>query len=169
MKIRGVKRKTAQMVRRIEEETDSFPVDFYQDYWHLHMPVAEAFIDSAATPLRVRKQLIQLLIDRTVHLIAQKPPDTDLFKVVALVSLPRLFDSQLIVFQGRKHLDGFFDRDTEWQRWIPLGLERDLRKEWGITVPKGLGIIGFKEILVEENGEMYERELWFVGELNEPK
>lgn len=51
MKIRGLKRKTAQMVRHIEEETASFPVEFNKGYWHLHMPVAEAFIDSAATPL----------------------------------------------------------------------------------------------------------------------
>lgn len=101
-----------------------------------------------------------------MHLIAQKPQDTDVFKVVALVSLPRLFDSQLIVFQGRKHFDGFFDRDSEWQRWIPLGPDRDLQKEWGVTVPEGLGINGFKETLIEEDGKVYEQELWFIGELD---
>ncbi len=38
-KIRGIKRKVKNMVKRIEQETMNFPSDFHNGYWHLHLPV----------------------------------------------------------------------------------------------------------------------------------
>lgn len=40
-KVRGLKRKTKNMLKRIDQETTPFPVDFYNGYWHLHLPVAQ--------------------------------------------------------------------------------------------------------------------------------
>jgi len=37
-KLRGLKRKTRNMINRIGEETSDFPLDFYNGYWHLHLP-----------------------------------------------------------------------------------------------------------------------------------
>lgn len=34
-KVRGMKRKTNEMVTRIEENTQEFPADIEQGYWHL--------------------------------------------------------------------------------------------------------------------------------------
>ena len=45
-KIRGLKRKTKNMIKRIEQETEVFPVEFYNGYWHLHLPVSQSFISS---------------------------------------------------------------------------------------------------------------------------
>ncbi|WP_053104113.1 DUF3916 domain-containing protein [Bacillus sp. FJAT-27231] len=46
-KIRGLKRKTKKMMERIEQETETFLSEFYNGYWHLHLPVAQSFISSA--------------------------------------------------------------------------------------------------------------------------
>ncbi|CAM4178948.1 hypothetical protein BAWI5_18530 [Bacillus wiedmannii] len=46
-KIRGMKRKTNTMIKRIEEHTKTFPSAFYNDeYWYMPLPVSKAFIDS---------------------------------------------------------------------------------------------------------------------------
>jgi len=50
-KIRGIKRKFKQMIERIDEYAEEFPTEEFQNgYWHLHLPVAQDFIDSCKTP-----------------------------------------------------------------------------------------------------------------------
>ncbi|MCS3597120.1 hypothetical protein M2370_002302 [Bacillus sp. JUb91] len=46
-KIRGMKRKTNTMIKRIEEYTNTLPSTFYHDeYWYMPLPVSQAFINS---------------------------------------------------------------------------------------------------------------------------
>lgn len=49
-KVRGIKRKSNNMIERIEAKTLEFPTEFYNGYWHLHLPVAQDFISSNKTP-----------------------------------------------------------------------------------------------------------------------
>ncbi|MCP1531075.1 hypothetical protein [Bacillus pumilus] len=49
-KVRGMKRKTNEMVTRIEESTREFPADIEQGYWHLPLPFAYDFICTNKTP-----------------------------------------------------------------------------------------------------------------------
>ncbi|MCM3654494.1 DUF3916 domain-containing protein [Metabacillus litoralis] len=81
------------------------------------------------------------------------------------MSLPRLFDSQIVVLFDKKDFEGFFDRDTEEQRWIPLLSDRNIKKEWGLEIPEGLAVKGYKQIINDEN-YAYEGGLWFIGELD---
>ena len=59
------------MVRELEAATQVFPqAEDWEGcgYWHLHLPVAEGFIDSPKTPRSIRQQCIQTLIDRAAYL-----------------------------------------------------------------------------------------------------
>ena len=61
------------LIKRVEENTFEFPTEFYNGYWHLHLPVAQAFIYSNKTPKKIKRLCIQTLLDRAEHLIQLKP------------------------------------------------------------------------------------------------
>ena len=87
-KIRGMKRKTNTMIKRIEEHTKSFPSTFYNDeYWNMLLPVSQAFIDSCKTARKVKRLCIQTLLNQANHLINIKPRDTHTYRVVVLISI----------------------------------------------------------------------------------
>ncbi|WP_078554461.1 DUF3916 domain-containing protein [Bacillus alkalicellulosilyticus] len=164
-KIRGLKRKTKNMVNRIVQETIEFPTDFYNGYWHLHLPVAQDFITSSKTPIGVKKICIETLISRAEHLIKIKPMTSERIRVLVTIDLPGLWSSQIIIFSGNSHFENFFERHNKYQKWLPISKERNLEKEWRIHVPKDLIVKGFKEIITDEDGEIYSGEIWFIGEI----
>ncbi|MGE6753609.1 DUF3916 domain-containing protein [Rossellomorea sp. NPDC071047] len=164
-KVRGIIRKSENMIKRIEEETKEFPKEFYNGYWHLHLPVAQDFISSNKIPRKIKRQCIQTLLDRTEHLIGLKPNDNEKYRVVVTVELPDLWGSQMIVFKGESHFKDFFNRNDEYQKWLHLPDHRNIQTDWGLSVPNDLQISGFKEVITEEDGHHYEGEIWFIGEL----
>ena len=167
-KVRGLKRKCCTFIKYITEYTDSLPNpdDYsYLGYWHLHLPFNEAFIDSKNTPNSVRKLCMQTVINQVQHLIDIKTESEKAYRVYTLISLPRLFDSQIVVLFDKKDFEGFFDRDTEEQRWIPLPSDRSIKSEWGLEIPERLAVKGYKEI-INDDDYVYEGELWFIGELD---
>lgn len=164
-KLRGLKRKVKNMIKRIKEETTNFPLDFYNGYWHLHLPVAQGFIDSDRTPFRIKRLCVQTLLDQAKHLIEIKPTTPDKCRVVVLISSSALFDSQIIVFADDSHFGGLFDRNNEFQKWIPLPKERSIEMEWRINIPRNMNVLGFKEEIVYEDGEIFKGDIWFIGEL----
>jgi len=164
-KIRGLKRKTRNMVNRIVQETTEFPSDFYNGYWHLHLPVAQDFISSGKTPFGIKKICIETLIARAEHLINIKPITYEKTRVVIAVDLPGLWDSQIIVFSGDSYFEGFFERNDQYQKWIPISKNRKFESEWRIHIPEYFNFKGFNEVINDENGEIYSGEIWFIGEL----
>lgn len=157
-KVRGIKRKTEEMVKRIEENTLVFPTEFYNGYWHLRLPVDQGFISSDKTPLKVKRLCIQTLLDRAEQLKGLQSNDAEKYRVVASIDLPSLWSSQIIVFKGDVHFKDFFNRNEDHQKWIPLLADRNLQTEWRVTVPGESAIAGFKEVIDDEDG-YYESEI----------
>lgn len=163
-KVRGLKRKTKNMIALIEYHTREFPDDFYKHYWHMHLPIAQHFIDSEKTPAGIKRLCMQALIDRAAHLIDIKPVNQQHHRVVTSISLPGLWDSQMIVFEGDHYFNRFFKRDDEYQKWIPLSEQKNIAAEGGLSIPGNMHVLGFREEIVDED-ETYEGEVWFIGEL----
>lgn len=164
-KVRGVKRKFNNMIKRIEENTLEFPTEFHNGYWHLHLPVAQNFLSSDKTPKQIKRLCIQILLYRAEHLIGLKPNDKENYRVVVAVDVPALWGSQIIVFKGDSHFKDFFNRKDEYQKWLHLSGDRNIQTEWGLSVPPDLQILGFKEVITDEDGYQYGGEIWFIGEL----
>lgn len=164
-KLRGLKRKTRNMIKRIWEETSDFPLEFYNGYWHLHLPVEQSFIDSNSTPSGIKRLCVQTLLERAKNLIEIKPNTRKKYRVVVYISFQALFDSQIIVFAGDSHYERFFNRNDEFQKWIPLSEKRNFENDWRINIPKDMNVLGFKEEIIDEDGEIYKRDIWFIGEL----
>jgi hypothetical protein len=156
-----------QMVERIEKETENFPEEDRPGggYWHMHLPVARTFIDSPRTPQAIRKTCIQTLIDRANYLCTLKPVDVVApTRVVAAITLPNLFDAQIIVFFGSVYFETFFDRNSSRQRWIHLPDDRSMVKEWELSIPNNFIERGYHEIIQDEDVS-HDGEIWFIGEL----
>jgi len=69
-------------------------------------------------------------------------PLPDAGGVIAAIDLPRLFDSQLIVFFGQDYFSRFFTRETPDQMWVALPPHRSLEREWSLRIPKGFLRVG---------------------------
>ncbi|TXR69418.1 DUF3916 domain-containing protein [Bacillus sp. AY18-3] len=165
-KIRGMKRKTNTMIKRIEEHTKTFPSAFYNDeYCYMPLPVSHAFIDSYKTPRKVKRSCIQTLLNQANHLIKIKPSDTRTYRVVVLISIESLWDSQIIIFKNEGYFHNFFNRNSEFQKWIPLSNESDFWKTWGISICPTVQTLHFQEVIYNED-TIDEKEIWFVGELS---
>ncbi|MBP0723838.1 DUF3916 domain-containing protein [Bacillus sp. RG28] len=133
-------------------------------YWHLHLPFSQEYIASIKTQNWIRRKVIQLLIDRVNVLIQLKTKDQSDFRIYSVIYLPNLFDSQLVLIPDNKFFEGFFDRNTVGQKWIPLDINRDIIEEWKLELPTGLMVKGYKEIIIDEDYS-YQGEIWFIGEL----
>lgn len=69
--------------------------------------------------------------------------------MIAAIDLPRLFDSQLIVFFGQDY-SRFFTRETSDQRWVALPPHRSLERDWSLRIPAGFSEWGFSETRDED-------------------
>lgn len=161
-KIRGLKRKCKNMVHNINYYSSAFP-DKEWDYWHVHAPIAQSFIDWNKTPKKVKKLFIQSFISAVQNLIKMKPND-DTSKVVFILDYKNLFHSQLDVFFDLDYYNDFFDRNNEYQRWILLPEKRNIVKELNLNILKNIKIRWYKQI-INDDWDIYESELWFFWEL----
>lgn len=49
---------------------------------------------------------------------------------------------------------------------IYLSDNRNIQTDWALAIPNHLQLLGFKEVITDEDGCHYEGEIWFIGELN---
>ena len=166
-KVRGLKRRKKTLINSISDITEKMPnpSEYGLGYWHLHLPFAQSYINSSKFPNRFRREIMQILINRVSYLKNIKTKAQVEYRIYALISLPDLFDSQIVVLPHNSWFDGFFERDSEEQKWIPLDTSRNLIQEWELNCPPDLQIKGYKEIISEED-YYSEGEKWFIGELN---
>ena len=167
-RVRGLGRKTADMVAGIRRACGTFPAGEEEagwGFWHFHLPIRQDFIDSRKTPFGVRRLCAQSLIDGAASLAARKPAVASGFRVVALINLPGLWYSEVMVFFDEGQYRNFFLRDNAYQTWIGLPADRNLAKEWSLRLPPGFSVKGYREILTND-GESFENELWYLGELS---
>jgi hypothetical protein len=166
-KVRGLRRRKKNLINSFNEMTEQLPnpSNYGLGYWHLHLPFDQRYIDTIKAPNKLRREIMQILINRVSYLRNLKTPSQDQYRIYTVISLPNLFDSQIAVIPDRGWFNGFFERDSQEQKWLPLNLERDLINEWKLNLPPDLEVKGFKEIITDED-YYYEGEIWFIGELS---
>lgn len=166
-KVRGLKTKCRSMVQDLIACTDKFPIEFSAErFWHEHLPVPQAFIDSTNTPHSVRRLCMQTMIDRTNFLAQSKPKHLTNSRVCCLINLPDLFFSEVTIFFSESYFQTFFNRKGPWQKWTPIQ-DKDLTKEYNLTVPANFQVRGYKDEASDDDDPnilAYTGEVWFIGE-----
>lgn len=162
-KVRGARRKCNGMIESIREATLVFPEEHALGwgFWHMHLPVDQAFIDSQKTPYWVRRQCMQCLIDGAERLRNLKPISDKSVQVIASISLPRLWDSQITVLLGQDYISAPIEQDSEWHRLEPLRESRSISREWGLKIPDGFQERGYHERICDQDYSQA-GEVWFI-------
>lgn len=158
-KIRGQRRKLNRLIKRIDDFTIDYPYPYHYD--HFHVPCAENFISNPRIGEFVKKAFCQSWIEKTQLFIQQKPNDAEFCKIVCVLETKNLWSSQIIIFYDELYYNSFWNRNDEYQKWIPIEnrsfkIEKELKTD--------MIELGFKEIIVEDDYN-YTTELWFYGEI----
>ena len=118
-------------------------------------------MDSRATAFKVRRLCVQTLI-RCAHHLANLAPALEETRVVVAITLRALWASQIIVFFGPDYFDGFFDRNTESQKWTLI--EEKLSRQWHLEVPTAFNEQTYTEE-IREDDFVHRGQICFIGQL----
>lgn len=169
-KIRGLKRRIRKFTEELNELTRDFPEDLSNGYWELHLPnQGSKWINSAKTPFNVRKKCLQILINRTKHLIEKKPTHCKDTRVTLMINFHYWYATKIEIFSVKNDEVLPLYREDDYTRWIALDENRNLAKEWSLTIPDGLEIKGINEEIKDlelVDDDIFGGEIWFIGELN---
>ncbi len=166
-KIRGLKNKCHSMVQELTALTDQFPIqDSTENYWQIHLPVAQAFIDSKNTPPSVRHLCMQTMINRANFLAQNKPESIETCRVCCLISLPELWASEITIFYTQSYFQDFFERNSPYEKLTPIN-GRNIAKEHNLIIPTNFQVKGYKQEYFDDDNPTiltYTGEIWYIGE-----
>lgn len=144
-KQRGQSKKLKRLLRHI----DNFRVEKtpYTPYVHFHVP-SSAFIEHPRTKFCIKRKFCQKWIESAKEIQNSYAHQVSFCKVVAILSIPNLWDSQIIVFTDQKYYHSFWDRDSESEIWHKI--TEDVRHPY----LEGLQNVTYIHRRIYEDGEI---------------
>lgn len=106
-KVRGQKRRIKSLLKNIEDITPLF--NFTGKCEHFHVPCGR-WISEPKTSSKVKTEFCRKWAAKTHEIIADKPNNHKFCKVVACITSPCFWDSQIIIFYDENYFNEFFDR-----------------------------------------------------------
>ncbi len=158
-KERGQKRKSRNLLIAIDNIYPRF--DYIGEYEHYHVPCG-FWISSPKVSSKVQTKFSQKWIEKTKEIIENKPKNDKFCKVVASITYPNFWCSQIIIFYDEKYYSSFFKRTGPYQTWTKID-EFSFAKHRNINTD--LKEQGYDEVLVEDEDEIFKEQIWFYGEI----
>jgi uncharacterized UPF0160 family protein len=141
----------------MQENHHDLPTEFHDGYWYAKIPVGQTFLLDIQHNEQIKQAIIDILFDEAKRLAKRRVDER--MRVVVLLDLPTLWNSELLVFQDEEVLQSFMRRDSSHQKWIPIPHEKTSLNKWVIRSDLDIRVYGFKEWLFEEDEG---RELWML-------
>lgn len=164
-KVRGIKGKLSSFKQRLDAVlADVKTVEPDEPYWHAHIPFDYTFIDSVNTPGKLRRSCVRIIIDAAEKLRTEYLADNKDCRVMAGITLPYMWSSQLLVFFSDEFYREYCTRNTPDQIWTPLDKYRNILAEWDLSAPASFTAKGYREEIDDEYSK-YTDEVWFIGEV----
>lgn len=158
-KQRGQYRKLRSMFRKIDQFTPFERTDAkYEDFC---VP-SDMFIEHSRTSGKIKTEFCRKWLKTTERFLAQKPENITFCKVVALLSVPNLWCSQITIFYDEEYWSEFWNRTGPYQYWTQIPDDISFVQKRNIKI--SLTEQRYYEKLVDED-YIYEGELWYYGEL----
>ncbi|MDF9581730.1 DUF3916 domain-containing protein, partial [Bacillus paranthracis] len=66
---------------------------------------------------------------------------------------------------NERYFHNFFNRNSEFQNWVPLSNEINFWETWGISIRPTAQLFHFQEVIYDED-TIDKKEIWFIGELS---
>ncbi|MGE8101471.1 DUF3916 domain-containing protein [Pseudomonas fluorescens] len=144
---------------------DELPVE--QGYANRKIPVLETLVEGKQTTFAIQKECAQQLINAAHHLLQARPEDTINCRIVASILTPDMFSSEICIYTDMSRYRGHvlpFDYEHFCQTRIT---DKSLATEWGLIVPAEMNEVGFHFVHEDEDGQKFESEHWYFGEVDE--
>ncbi|WP_214792085.1 MULTISPECIES: DUF3916 domain-containing protein [unclassified Exiguobacterium] len=156
-KVRGVRRRLKRLRMYVDEQTHSFPTTFHDGYWHNKIPIDQPFLLSVEENSRIQKAIIEAMVEGSSRLVRLR--EEERFRVVVLIDLPSLWQSELLVFENDARLKAFMERNTSEQTWTPLSKDYILLQR--LNLPEDVDVHRFHELIQDED-YMRSGEVWLL-------
>lgn len=113
----------------------------------------------------IANRAAQVLIDTAARLAREKPARHRNVRVMAILTYPDLFGSELCFFFDEDDFEAFTRRDSAWRRWTPMEGESLVQRD-GLTLPPGFSEAGYRTMDLDDDGTTeHFGEVWLVGEI----
>jgi len=119
-KLRGIPRRLRALAKWSCTFEGSFPEDLTSDDWfaNYRLPVHQGLVDGKYATIDQRRAAAQAPVDACSHLMAAKPKGAIEFRVVATISLPKMFPSEVCIYSDEAY----------FQEMVRIGQSRHARQ-----------------------------------------
>ncbi len=158
--IRSLKKWTSQFEGNYPTEQLGAP------YQRWKIPVLDRFIQGRTTTPEIQKECVWQMIQALEHLVAARPAGIA-SRVVVLITLPNLFDTEIRIFQSPEYMDSFYKNADDIGRLIPVEKSEESQIDQLVPFfPLFMQRKGYKVITANEGatGSIHTKELWVLGE-----
>ena len=120
------RKKSRGQRRRLREDFDIIdkyyiPFEYTSEkYEHFNTPGDQFFLESPKTSGKVKTAFCRKWIEKTEEFIAQKPKDLPFCKIVAFITVPEFWGSDITIFYDKEYYDNFWNRNQPENTWIAI-------------------------------------------------
>lgn len=170
-KLRGVARRLRSLGKWSQSYQGYFPDinddDYSYGYWNVKIPVHLALVQGKQTNKSMQSFCAQALINATHDIYQAKKIDKKNTRVTCCIVLPDMFSSEICIFTSeeyyKEHTQEGHSRFGQTKRLN----DRSLIKEWNLKLPDGFSELGVLVASENNEGEIYNTENWYIGEVEE--
>ncbi len=141
----------------IAEQTHSFPTTFHGGYWHSKIPIDQSFLLSIKENSRIQQAVIEAMLEGGAQLVRLREQES--YRVVVLIDLPTLWQSELLVFESDARLKAFMKRGTSEQTWTRLPIDSMCLQRFNLSTD--VEVHRFHERIQDED-DTHSGEVWLL-------
>ncbi len=140
-KVRGSKRKLLSFGTKLESILRNIPNESFghDKVWHYHLPNPSKLVDSTHSSKKLRKEFLQLLVDKLIELddlIKRK------YQALLLVSVPFLSQSRIDICIDPRYFEQLVNNTVSPGNWTALS-SGNIARELNLSLPNDYRVKGF--------------------------
>lgn len=163
-KVRNIPRRLRALAAWAADFDGYFPAVLSEEekYCNWKIPIHMSMVEGKQATADLKRQCAQALINAAQHLRMSRPEHKVDCRVVAVICLPDMFSSEICIYTDLNyHRSHIPPADSEY-----VETARSLAEEWALVLPPGMGERGLRYTVEDCNGETYEEERWYFGEVD---
>ncbi len=163
-KIRNIPRRLRALDAWAADFEGYFPEALTEEekYSNWKIPIHMSMVEGKQATADLKRHCAQQLICAAQHLRMSRPEHAIECRVVAAVLLPSMFSSEICIYTDMKYHRGHIPSADS--QYVEQG--RSLAEEWGLVLPPGMEERGLRYTVEDCDGQTYEEERWFFGEVD---
>lgn len=163
-KVRNIPRRLKALATWSSRFEGYFPDDLTleQKYSNWKIPVLTTLVEGKQATTAIRKECAQQMINAAHHIRQARPENAIDCRIVTVICLPDMFTSEICIYTNLDYHRGHIPAiDSEH-----CLTDKSLATEWGLVLPDGMKERGLRYTAEDCDGQPYEAEQWYFGEVD---